>query len=109
MSIPKKGARTITVDEISYRWAIRKAPTYTQANNWSNMTVAIELMDNPGATLIVNLPIARPDAWINPSNVSITPSQVARYIREAHRQGWVPSKHGSTFHLQIMDTNLSLS
>jgi hypothetical protein len=103
MSIPKKGARIITVDGIQYRWRIRHKPTYMQALGQSNLTFAVELAEQPGAKLVAGMIQVRPDAWLNndtPETSAVLPSHVAQIIRQAIDLGWQPHLPGRIFRLQ---------
>ena len=99
MSLPKKGTRSLVVDGEHYRWLIRRKPTYGQASGDLGMSVAVEL-DEPGATLLVQLDDRRPDAWVDAVPVSIQPSDVARYVRAGISRGWAPALAGQTFTLR---------
>jgi len=103
MSIPKKGSRKITFEGNTYRWTIRRKPSYGQAINESNLTVAVELLDSPGTTLIVTFPFARPDSWITLENQAVKPSDVKKSISIALKRGWNPSSKGGSFHLDLME------
>ena len=99
MSIPKKGSRKITVDGTTYRWTIRRKPSYGQAIDESNLTAAVELYESPGTTLIVTFPFTRPDSWLTPGNKSVTPSDIKHSIIEALRKGWEPEVNGGAFQM----------
>jgi hypothetical protein len=99
MSIPKKGSRTIVVHGTTYRWLIRSKPTYAQALAQSPLSFAAELESLGQSSLVVNTSVSRPDAWIEPSGVSITPNTVVRAIRRALQLGWQPEKSGNPFTL----------
>ena len=99
MAILKKGSRKITVDNTDYRWTIRRKPTYSQANGWSSLTVAIELYSEPKSKLVVTFPFSRPDNWIEPHGSAVTPKMVADSIRQAKKHGWRPSVKGPTLSL----------
>ena len=101
MAIPKRGSRKITVDGTEYRWSIRRKPSYGQAIEESGLTAAVELFDNPGATLVLTFPSNRPDSWITPGGPSITPSIMARCIRRSIENGWDAAAPGATFNMEI--------
>lgn len=63
MAIPKKGSRLITIDDMTFRWCVRRKPTYCQGNSWGPMTFAVELPGVSGRVPLVSLPCSRPDAW----------------------------------------------
>ncbi|MFJ9752890.1 hypothetical protein [Streptomyces chartreusis] len=99
MALVKKGSRLITVDGISYRWRIRRKPTYSQALAWSPLTYAVELADSPGSTLVVTTNHPHPNSWMLESPGAVVPSAVAESIRSARTRGWAPKSPGSPFHL----------
>lgn len=100
MALPRKGTRAIEVDGVRYRWLVRRKPTYGQAIGESGLTVAIERA-SPGATLLVELDEHRPDAWLDPGAVSVTPRDVGAFVRVAIARGWDPASHGPTFVLRV--------
>jgi hypothetical protein len=89
------------VDGTEYRWAIRRKPSYGQAIEESNLTAAVELFDNPDATLVLTFPSKRPDSWITPGGLSITPSVITRCIRRSIEIGWDATAHGATFNMKV--------
>jgi hypothetical protein len=91
--IPKKGSRRIQVDGRAYAWRIRKRPTYGQAVLGGTMRVAIQ-SESGGATLVVDLDIQRPDSWIAPVPVSVTPAIVQKIVATALAAGWEPEVPG---------------
>ncbi|WAZ19026.1 hypothetical protein STRCI_000045 [Streptomyces cinnabarinus] len=103
MALVKKGSRRITVDGVSYRWRIRRKPTYSQALAWSPLTYAVELADSPGSTLVVTTNQAHPDNWMLVPPSAVVPSAVAEGIRCARSLGWAPKSTGSPFHLDQSD------
>lgn len=99
MSLPKKGSRSVEVDGVRYRWLIRRKPTYGQAIGESGLTVVVEL-EEPGATLVVELDVNRPDAWIEPGQISVTPRDIALFVRAGLARGWTPALAGKTIKLR---------
>jgi hypothetical protein len=98
MSIPRKGSRTLSVDDRRYRWYVRHKPTYVQGAFEAPMRVAIERAEaTPGSVLLVDLRVSRPDNWIGPHQTALTPAIVRRIITLALRDGWDPDGHGSAF------------
>mgnify|MGYP000262085500 CR=1 FL=1 len=98
MAIPRKGSRTIKLGHEIFRWYIRKKPTYSQGLNWSNLTLAVECVDDAErGTLLVDLAVSRPDNWIAPHQTAVTPSVVRKAIAAAVEAGWVGPRDG-TFH-----------
>lgn len=101
MSIVKKGSRKIIVEGREYRWTIRKSPSYGQAIDESNLTLAAELFEEPGSTLVVTFPFARPDSWISSGKRSVKPSDVEQSIKLALENGWLPDLDGKSFQLRF--------
>lgn len=99
MALAKKGSRHITVDGITYRWRIRRRPTYSQALAWSPLTYAVEHGDSSGTVLMVTTNQPHPSNWLVAPGSPVLPSDVADSIRTARAQGWNPEKPGPPFHL----------
>lgn len=95
MALPQKGARSIVVDGVTYRWHVRGRPTYDQALGWSTLSFAAELAACPGATLVVRTPYAHPSNWVGLLATPIVPALVAAAIRSALAQGWHPEAPGA--------------
>jgi hypothetical protein len=100
MAIRKTGSRQIIVDGMAYRWRIRRKPTYCQACFAGCLTVAIQLAENPGRTLLA-LGAARPDNLIGNPSVIVTPQTVAATIRAALAEGWEPATQGPQFVIHL--------
>ena len=103
MAIPHKGSRQITVDEVRYRWRVRKKPTWEQ-KCWSNLhndefpygrlSFAVEDASTPGTTLVVFTEKWHPKSEFEQPPSSITPAEVAAAIRAALADGWKPDRRG---------------
>jgi hypothetical protein len=98
MAIPKKGSRKIVVNDIPYRWYIRRKPSYGQElQGEESMTVAIQQdIDTSTTILHVQLYRGRPDAWFS-DTTPITPKNVEQYIRTALEKGWQADVAGKPF------------
>ncbi len=101
MSIRRKGSRSITVDRVEYRWRIRKRATYDQQVFGGGLTLAVELADEPGCSLLVGLDSAHPNNLTGEPFDSITPSIVAENIRFALAHGWQSAEDGPKFWLHL--------
>ncbi|WP_405992286.1 hypothetical protein [Streptomyces sp. NBC_00986] len=101
MAVPRKGSRSITVGGTTYRWRLRRRPTYSQALAWSPCTFAVEHADEAGTTLVVTTDHPHPSNWLGHEPKSVLPSDVARAIERALREGWTPTSPGSPFHLDL--------
>src|SRR3712207_6874751 len=49
----------------SYRWRVRRKPTYSQGNAWKGITLAIERFDTKGAILVVEMHQPHPGNWLD--------------------------------------------
>lgn len=99
MTLVKKGSRYLDVDGVTYRWRLRGRPTYSQANAWWPLTFAVELADDPGATLVVTTNQAHPSNWMGVPSRPVLPGHVARAVRTALAEGWQPANPGKPFML----------
>lgn len=101
MALNKKGSRRITVDGSTYRWRVRRKPSYRQGLRWTPMTYAVEAADEyrPGAALVVTTSRPHPGNWVAAEARPLLPAHVAADIREARRQGWDPARQGRPFPL----------
>ncbi|MER5909012.1 hypothetical protein ABT124_00575 [Streptomyces sp. NPDC001982] len=99
MALGRKGSRRMVVGGTIYRWRLRRRPTYGQALCWSPCTCAVEHADHPGATLVVITKHPHTGNWLGRPGNPVLPSHVADAIESALRQGWVPIRTGSPFHL----------
>ncbi|SDT81001.1 hypothetical protein SAMN05216371_6509 [Streptomyces sp. TLI_053] len=102
MTLPRKGARTVTVDRVVYRWTVRRRPTYGQGLGQSPLTVAVEQAGAPGSVLVVRLPGAHPGNWLGLPAAVATPASVALAVHEAREQGWRPGSPGGPFRLDLV-------
>ncbi len=101
MAFRTKGSSPITVDDVAYRWRIRRKTTYTQAVGEYPLTVSIQTERDPKCVLMVYTDRPRADNWLDRASIAITPAMVAEFIRDALAQGWLPTQPGSAFRLQV--------
>lgn len=102
MTMPKRGSRTIQVDGHEFRWRIRHKPTYSQMVFRGSLTIAIERTEpSSSCILLIDTETPRPDADMAPTDISVTPSMIADWIRQALQSGWIPDQVGSAFKLQV--------
>ncbi|MFF0721855.1 hypothetical protein [Micromonospora sp. NPDC003816] len=104
MTLAIKGSRRITVDGVTFRWAVRRRPTYCQANGWSPLTFVAEQAEQPGALLVASLPCAHPGNWFGMPSQPVLPRTVARGIRQALFTGWRSSRPGPAFKVLLRDS-----
>ncbi|MEV6541321.1 hypothetical protein [Streptomyces sp. NPDC051665] len=101
MALARKGTRHIVVDGTTYRWHLRRRPTYSQALAWSPCTFAVEQADEPGTTLVVTTDHPHPSNWLGHEPKPVLPSDVTHAIERALREGWTSTAPGSPFHLDL--------
>ena len=101
MALTRRGSRRIVVDDIAYRWRVRRKPTYCQSNGWGPQSYAVEHETNPGTTLVVETGRAHPGNWFTLTSGPIQPADVAKSIHEALSLGWTPQTPGSPFVLRL--------
>ncbi|MCG8652503.1 MAG: hypothetical protein MI861_21870 [Pirellulales bacterium] len=63
--------------------------------------MSIQTEADPACVLMVYLNCARPDNWILTNNNAVTPADIARYIREALADGWIPTTPGNAHCLNV--------
>ncbi|WP_234361375.1 hypothetical protein [Plantactinospora sp. BB1] len=87
------------MDGVTYRWSVRRRPTYCQANGWSPLTFVVEHAEQKGAVLVAALPCAHPGNWLGLPSQPVLPGTVAAGVRQALAAGWQPSRPGWAFEL----------
>ncbi|MFM7204109.1 MAG: hypothetical protein ACKO6N_25285 [Myxococcota bacterium] len=107
MSLTRSGSRKIIHEGVAYRWTVRPRPTYAQGLAQSGLCVGVELWENPGQTLHIELPVARPGNWMAAPGYVVTPAELARWILLALLRGWCPQQRGSTFRMTIEEKDLT--
>lgn len=103
MAIPKKGSRQIVVDGVPYLWRVRGKPTYSQANAWGGLNVAVERAGAGGSILVVRTPRPHPGNWAGAEAAPVSPSEVEKFILYALSAGWRPSESGGAFRVEAED------
>ena len=104
MAIPRKGSRKITVDGENYRWLIRRKATYGQVDyGVGRLNVAIEHADIKGAVLCIYTDKDHPQNYARSVDVSVTPADIAKWIKEALTLNWNSKKQGSQMYVKIED------
>lgn len=103
MSIPRKGARLIVVDGVSYRWSVRPRPTYSQGIGASPLSFAVMRDEVQGSTLVVRMRTGRLDSWVTPLGAPVTPAIVEQAIRRAVSAGWQAHQDGKSILLDFVD------
>ena len=83
MAINKRGSRRIVVDGMTFRWTVRRKPSYSQAMAWTPLTFAVELETGAGSVLVVDSGSPRIENWPGEPGAVVTPKLVASCIRKA--------------------------
>jgi len=105
MALAIRGSRKITVDGATYRWSVRRRPTYCQANGWSPLTFVVEHAEQPGSLLVASLPCAHPGNWLGLPSQPVLPGTVVVGVRQALTAGWQPSRPGPAFKLRLRNSS----
>ncbi|WP_093715120.1 hypothetical protein [Actinacidiphila alni] len=103
MARVEKGSRRIVVDGVTYRWRLRRRPTYDQLMGWTLCTYTVERADRPGALLTVRTDQPHMRNVISLPGKPVLPSDVAAAVQAAVMCGWTPETHGLLFHLDQSD------
>ncbi len=104
MSITKKGSREIVVDDLNYKWLIRRKETYLQTDyGIGKIHVAIELDQKPNRTLIIYTDRPHPHDIGTDKITPITPVDIKNWIRSALAIGWQSNISGPQFHVRIKE------
>jgi hypothetical protein len=98
MAAPKTGSRRIVVDDIAYRWRIRRRATVMQADyGCGKLHVSVELFRRPGAVLVLHTDRPHPADWGTGEVVPVCPVDIAEWVRLAVQAGWAPAVPGPQF------------
>ncbi|QFZ76296.1 hypothetical protein GFH48_26225 [Streptomyces fagopyri] len=102
MALGRKGSRRIVVDGVTYRWRLRRRPTYDQALCDKPCTYAVQ-RDTPGTTLVVTTNQPHAGNWFGAPSTAVLPSDVSTAITAALARGWHPTRPGSPVRLDQSD------
>jgi len=109
LAIPKKGSRKIIVNEIAFRWLIRRKTIYSKLDyGIGKLHVAVELFEQPKSTLIIYSDRPHPHNVGRPKVIPITPSDIQKWIQEALILKWDPYKSGPQFYTNIEDGKMKI-
>ncbi len=129
MSIPKKGSRKIIIDDEPFIWLVPK-PTRSQVDYPEGcLDIAVEHAEEPGSSLVIMTDRLHPEGFsfsrgkfvsVPPGEsaedtnevavwridrdyeiIPITPSDVALWIKQAIKLGWLPKQAGKTFGIRV--------
>ncbi len=89
--IPKKGSRALTLDGSRYRWLLRRKPT--KRHTMGHPFVVAVALETGGGTLLLEVGPHTHNA-VSLYGVSVTPSDVSRWVDEARSMGWDPKAPG---------------
>jgi hypothetical protein len=107
MAIRKAGSRRIVVDETAYCWRIRRRATNGQTDyGGGTLHIAIGLAEQRGSVLVLLTDRPHPKDCVERQIVPITPADVAWWIREALRSGWIPERPGPQLVLRMRGQSL---
>jgi len=108
MTMPKKGTRSIIVDDVTYRWRMSRSSRYEP----TPAVIVIERNGVGGCTASIELPYLQFDPWLylgdpgprpSPALETVSPVDIARYIRLALQAGWNSAAPGIAFNLKISE------
>ena len=96
MALGKKGSRTITVDDVVYRWAVSPDSGYS--------VVIVQSENGDGEKLLVSI------NWMqerysfsgDDGSLKITPGLVRMLIQKGIEAGWSPDKQGRDLSCDLM-------
>lgn len=109
MAIPKKGSRKITVNDVNFRWLIRRKSTYGQTDyGYGKLHVAVELEENPKTSLFIYTDRKHPSDIETEKVTPITPFDISNWIKQALLIGWNLSSNGKPFRAKIENEVLTI-
>ncbi|MFE6745391.1 hypothetical protein ACFVGM_06010 [Kitasatospora purpeofusca] len=100
MALAKKSSRRIVVDDVEYRWRVRRNDRCCEYH-LGTLGYVVEEAARPGTLLVVDT--GRP-AVMAPGAVRaelVLPREVAAGVRAALSNGWTPDSAGSPFKLRL--------
>ncbi|GGT31803.1 hypothetical protein [Streptomyces purpureus] len=104
MALARKKSRTVVVDGVTYRWRVRRRPTYSQGMGWSTLAYAVARAEEPGSTLLVRTGRAHPGQWLGGPGAVVLPGEVARAVRTGIAAGWRPERAGVPVRVELDST-----
>ncbi|MBN72094.1 MAG: hypothetical protein CME32_22800 [Gimesia sp.] len=94
VTLRQKGTRIITVEEVQYRYRIRKD------RDDMELRISIQHMESPGQTLLTGfakpynmIPVKSGGWWYQPVPHAVKPSLIRKLILAALEQGWQPTRN----------------
>ena len=109
MAIPKKGTRIITIDDVNYRWLIRRKATYGQTDyGIGRIHVAIEHAENPGTKLHIYTDKGHAHDYATKTVSPVTPGDISKWIKGALSLEWSPEIKGPQFSVSIQEGVMEL-
>lgn len=100
MAIGRKSSRRIVVDGTTYRWRLRRQPTYDQALCDRPCTYAVQYAEDPGTTFVVTTNQPHTSNWSGSPAVAVLPRDATAAMASALCPGWSPTQPGPAFHLE---------
>ncbi len=96
MGLARKGSRTLTVGDVTYRWVVSPDDGF--------MVIVVERDEAPGQRMQAQVGYRDGDPA---GRAQITPAVVRRVIERALREGWTPDRSGrAPFKLSDADAHL---
>lgn len=112
MGLPKKGSKSICVNNIDYRYIISKSILHDDFI--FNIKIAIQLATGFGPKLLISGIVSR-DFWLDFPDVDqemsvylkILPKHVEKFIKDGLNLGWNPSENGADYRMLLDNKTLT--
>jgi hypothetical protein len=99
MTLAAKGSRSITVDDVRYRWSIGRGQ--------GPLSFAVDFPGQAGSVLVVRISDSPRMRWCDDGEgLVVAPALVAAVIRLALERGWKPDAPGPQFLLAVQSSEL---
>jgi hypothetical protein len=99
MTLAAKGSRSITVDDVRYRWSMGRGQ--------GPLSFAVDFPGQTGSVLVVTISDFPRTRWCDDGEgLVVAPALVATVIRLALERGWKPDVRGPQFLLAVQSSEL---
>jgi hypothetical protein len=99
MTLAAKGSRSITVDDVRYRWCMGRGQ--------GPLSFAVDFPGQAGSVLVVRISDCPRTRWCDDGEgLVVAPALVAAVIRLALERGWKPDVRGPQFRLAVQSGEL---
>lgn len=99
MTLKAKGSRSITVDDVRYRWRLGRGS--------GPLSFAVDSPGQAGSVLLARLSDCSRTNWCDDGEgLVVAPGLVAAVIRIALERGWQPGIRGREFRLEVQSSEL---